>query len=255
MPNVAKRLALVVDDSLTARRSAAAVMRNAGFEVRMALDGLEAVALLEKLVPDIILSDLEMPRMNGLEFIAHVRARPSTRTVPIIMITSRSTDKHRQQATAAGVNTYLTKPFNAFRRLPSTRLHGSGRVASHGAGSPRRCHGLRHQRAAHGGLSWLAGPGDDACRGAIKQREERSWLRRARGYCNSARTTAPRLGDANCCIWWMRWNRSRFPWRPLIAVRCCTGRIDPCRSWTWPCGCAPMRGRTRENMSASSATS
>jgi CheY-like chemotaxis protein len=101
-----------VDDSLTARRATVKVMRDAGFDVRAAIDGLEAVALLERLQPDIILTDMEMPRMNGLELAGHVRARAATRGIPIVMITSRSTEKHRGQAAAAGVNVYLTKPFS-----------------------------------------------------------------------------------------------------------------------------------------------
>ncbi len=104
--------ALVVDDSLSARRATAQFMKDAGFEVRTAIDGLEAASLLEKWVPDIMLVDMEMPRMNGLELAAHVRARGDLANVPIVMITSRSTDKHRKQAQAAGVNVYLTKPFS-----------------------------------------------------------------------------------------------------------------------------------------------
>ncbi len=104
--------AIVVDDSISARRALAKVARDAGFEVRAAIDGLEAVALLERMTPDIILTDMEMPRMNGLELTGHVRARAETRDIPVIMVTSRSTDKHRKQAEAAGVNVYLTKPFS-----------------------------------------------------------------------------------------------------------------------------------------------
>lgn len=104
--------ALVVDDSLSARRATAQVMKDAGYVVRTAIDGMEAVSILEKFVPDIILADMEMPRMNGLELTSHVRGKGSTRDVPVIMITSRSTDKHRKQAQAAGVSVYLTKPFN-----------------------------------------------------------------------------------------------------------------------------------------------
>jgi chemosensory pili system protein ChpA (sensor histidine kinase/response regulator) len=111
-PVEARRSALVVDDSLSARRAAAQFMRDAGFSVRTAIDGIEAAALFEKQVPDIILVDMEMPRMNGLEFTTHVRTREATRHVPIIMITSRSTEKHRRQAEGVGVNVYLTKPFS-----------------------------------------------------------------------------------------------------------------------------------------------
>jgi chemosensory pili system protein ChpA (sensor histidine kinase/response regulator) len=103
--------ALVVDDSLSARRATAQFMKDAGFEVRSAIDGLEAVSILAKWKPSILLVDMEMPRMNGLELTAHVRARPETAKIPVIMITSRSTEKHRRQAEVAGVNVYLTKPF------------------------------------------------------------------------------------------------------------------------------------------------
>jgi len=104
-------VALVVDDSLSARRALAEFVRDLGFEVQTAGDGLEAVALLERTVPDILLIDLEMPRMNGLELTAHVRSRSATRHLPVLMVTSRSTEKHRHSAMQAGVNVYLVKPF------------------------------------------------------------------------------------------------------------------------------------------------
>lgn len=111
------RTALIVDDSLSARRASAQIMRDAGYQVRTAIDGLDAVALLEQAVPDVILVDMEMPRMNGLELTSHVRGRASTRHVPVIMISSRSTAKHRQQGDAAGVNAYLVKPFSEDKLL------------------------------------------------------------------------------------------------------------------------------------------
>jgi len=103
--------ALVVDDSLSARRSLAQFMSDSGFQVRTARDGVEAVKIIQARQPDVMLVDLEMPRMNGLELTHHVRANDETRDVPVIMITSRSTDKHRQQAKSAGVTHYLTKPY------------------------------------------------------------------------------------------------------------------------------------------------
>lgn len=106
-----RRLALVVDDSLSARRSLAQFVEDAGFEVRTARDGLEAVEFINVRRPDIMLVDLEMPRMNGLELTAHVRARDDTRTLPVVMVTSRSTEKHRHEAEKTGVNAYMTKPF------------------------------------------------------------------------------------------------------------------------------------------------
>jgi chemosensory pili system protein ChpA (sensor histidine kinase/response regulator) len=103
--------ALVVDDSLSARRALAQVLSDAGYEVRTARDGLEAVEVIEVRAPDILLVDMEMPRMNGIELTAHIRSRRATARIPVIMVTSRSTSKHRQQAEAAGVDLYLTKPF------------------------------------------------------------------------------------------------------------------------------------------------
>ena len=108
---VRRQVALAVDDSLSARRSLAQFVQDAGFEVRTARDGLEAIEIINGKRPDIVLADLEMPRMNGLELTAHLRANQPTRDLPVIMITSRSTDKHRREAEAMGVNVYLTKPF------------------------------------------------------------------------------------------------------------------------------------------------
>jgi chemosensory pili system protein ChpA (sensor histidine kinase/response regulator) len=102
---------LAVDDSLSARRSLAQFAQDAGFEVRTARDGLEAIEIIKGKRPDLVLADLEMPRMNGLELTAHLRANQATRDVPVIMITSRSTEKHRREAETTGVNMYLTKPF------------------------------------------------------------------------------------------------------------------------------------------------
>lgn len=123
--------ALVVDDSLSARRATAQFMRDAGFDVRTAIDGLEAVSILEKWTPSVLLVDMEMPRMSGLELTTHVRAtKGALAQVPIIMITSRSTAKHRKQAEAAGVSVYLTKPFSDEELLKhvtqlATTRHGS----------------------------------------------------------------------------------------------------------------------------------
>lgn len=104
-------IALVVDDSLSARRALADFVQDLGFEVHTAGDGLEAIASMERQRPAILLVDLEMPRMNGLELAEHVRVRHTAEDLPIIMITSRSTEKHRHTATRSGVNAYLVKPF------------------------------------------------------------------------------------------------------------------------------------------------
>jgi chemotaxis protein histidine kinase CheA/CheY-like chemotaxis protein len=114
---------LIVDDSLSARRALAQFMQDSGYCVRTARDGLEATMLMEDALPALVLADLEMPRMNGIELTTHLRSTPKTADVPVIMVTSRSTEKHREQALSAGVNAYLTKPYSedtlvqAVRRL------------------------------------------------------------------------------------------------------------------------------------------
>jgi len=105
-------VAIVVDDSLSARRALAQLLTDAGYEVQTACDGLEAVDLLGSVRPDIMFVDMEMPRMNGIELTAHIRSRGGFDELPVVMITSRSTEKHRRQAADAGVNLYLTKPFS-----------------------------------------------------------------------------------------------------------------------------------------------
>ncbi len=103
---------LIVDDSSSARNSLSQVTRDAGFDVRTAIDGIEAISLIETSRPDILLTDLEMPKMNGLRLAAQLRSSESTKNLPIVMITSRSTEKHRQQAMATGVDCYITKPYS-----------------------------------------------------------------------------------------------------------------------------------------------
>ena len=106
------RHALIIDDSLSARRSLAQLLSDMDYDVSTAIDGIDAIEKMEKNIPDVILVDLEMPRMNGIELTSHVRSRADTRNIPVIMVTSRATDKHRRQAENAGVDAYLTKPFS-----------------------------------------------------------------------------------------------------------------------------------------------
>ena len=104
-------LAMVVDDSITVRRVTQRLLERNGMRVLTARDGMDAVALLQDQVPDIILLDIEMPRMDGYEVAAHVRNDPRLRAVPIIMITSRVGEKHRARAIEFGVDDYLGKPY------------------------------------------------------------------------------------------------------------------------------------------------
>jgi chemotaxis protein histidine kinase CheA len=101
---------LVVDDSLSQRRALEQLLEDAGYRVRTARDGIEAVELLAQADPALVLTDLEMPRMNGIELAAHIRNRAGRSRLPVVMITSRTTQKHRQMAEAAGVDAYFAKP-------------------------------------------------------------------------------------------------------------------------------------------------
>lgn len=104
--------ALIVDDSLSVRKALSQFIRDMGMDVRTAKDGLEAIDLISEKAPSFMLVDLEMPRMNGLELTSHVRARNNTAEIPVIMLTSRTSQKHRQLAQEAGVDRYLSKPYS-----------------------------------------------------------------------------------------------------------------------------------------------
>jgi chemosensory pili system protein ChpA (sensor histidine kinase/response regulator) len=108
---------MVVDDSITVRRVTQRLLERNGMRVITARDGLDAVGLLQDHVPDIILLDIEMPRMDGYEVAAHVRNDPRLANVPIIMITSRVGEKHRARAIELGVNDYLGKPYQEAQLL------------------------------------------------------------------------------------------------------------------------------------------
>ncbi len=104
-------LVMVVDDSITMRRVTARILEHHGLEVVTARDGVEAVDMLFERVPDLILLDIEMPRMDGFELAGYVRDDNRLAQVPIMMITSRSGDKHREHARQLGVDRYLIKPY------------------------------------------------------------------------------------------------------------------------------------------------
>lgn len=101
---------LIVDDSLSNRKSLSLMVEQMGYQAITAVDGLDALQHLHENPVELVLTDLEMPRMNGLEMTQAIRIWPEKRHIPIIMITSRSTNKHRQMAQQAGVDDYLTKP-------------------------------------------------------------------------------------------------------------------------------------------------
>jgi chemosensory pili system protein ChpA (sensor histidine kinase/response regulator) len=105
------RTVMVVDDSVTVRKVTSRLLERHGYEVVLAKDGLDAITKLEEIRPDIMLLDIEMPRMDGFEVASLVRHNPHLIGLPIIMITSRTGEKHRERAFQIGVNAYMGKPF------------------------------------------------------------------------------------------------------------------------------------------------
>jgi chemosensory pili system protein ChpA (sensor histidine kinase/response regulator) len=104
-------LIMVVDDSLTVRKIASRLLTRQGYRVVTAKDGAEALELLQDERPGVMLLDIEMPRMDGFEVTRHVRADAKTQDLPIVMITSRTAEKHRLHAFELGVDTFMGKPF------------------------------------------------------------------------------------------------------------------------------------------------
>ncbi|MDQ0126336.1 chemosensory pili system protein ChpA (sensor histidine kinase/response regulator) [Pseudomonas lini] len=115
-------LVLVVDDSVTVRKVTSRLLERHGMNVLTAKDGVDAMLLLEEHQPDLMLLDIEMPRMDGFEVATRVRADERLQHLPIIMITSRTGQKHRDRAMAIGVNDYLGKPYQESVLLESIAL-------------------------------------------------------------------------------------------------------------------------------------
>ena len=104
---------LIVDDSLSMRHVLSVAVKKAGWTPVPARDGLEALDLIQRAAapPDLVLLDIEMPRMDGFEFLSTIRSQKGRADLPIVMLTSRSGDKHRDKAQALGATDYMVKPF------------------------------------------------------------------------------------------------------------------------------------------------
>ncbi len=111
-PVLDKPLVLVVDDSITMRKITTRLLERNHYQVRAAKDGVDAVTLLDQQTPDIVILDIEMPRMDGFEVLTHIRNQPQFAHLPVIMVTSRSGRKHRQRADRLGIDDYLIKPYH-----------------------------------------------------------------------------------------------------------------------------------------------
>lgn len=103
---------MVVDDSLTVRKATQRLLSRAGYQVVLARDGVDALKQLQDVMPDAMLVDIEMPHMDGFDLTRNVRSDARTAHMPLVMITSRTADKHRRYAEEIGVNVYLGKPYN-----------------------------------------------------------------------------------------------------------------------------------------------
>ena len=114
-------LILVVDDSITVRRVTQRLLQREGFRVSMAADGLQALERLQEEIPSVVLSDIEMPRMDGFDLARNIRADVRLKGMPIIMITSRIAEKHREHAMELGVDHYLGKPYSEDKLISLVR--------------------------------------------------------------------------------------------------------------------------------------
>ncbi|WP_298927852.1 Hpt domain-containing protein [uncultured Ramlibacter sp.] len=123
-------LVMVVDDSITVRRVTQRLLAREGYRVVMAADGLQALERLAEEKPTVVLSDIEMPRMDGFDLARNIRADARLADLPIIMITSRIAEKHREHAMELGVNNYLGKPYSEEELLSLVKHYCSAAVAA-----------------------------------------------------------------------------------------------------------------------------
>lgn len=119
--SAAKRTILAIDDSLTIRELVNFVLSNAGFNVVLAEDGLEGLSALGHCSPDVIITDVNMPRLDGLSFIERARAETSAKSTPILVLTTESGAEQKARAKAAGATGWIVKPFNPAQLVEAVR--------------------------------------------------------------------------------------------------------------------------------------
>ena len=105
-----EKLVVLVDDSISVRKFVGRMLEKAGYRVKLAADGLEALEIVTQTRCDLVVTDLEMPRTNGYELLSHLRQDPQTRGIPVMVVTSRAGAKHRERAIKEGAAAFLTKP-------------------------------------------------------------------------------------------------------------------------------------------------
>ena len=121
---------LVVDDSITVRRVTQRLLKREGYRVALATDGFNALEKLQEEKPTLVLSDIEMPRMDGFDLVRNIRSDANLRDLPVIMITSRIATKHKEHAQDLGVDHYLGKPYSEDELLRLIRSYCTEKAAS-----------------------------------------------------------------------------------------------------------------------------
>ncbi|MHB8540458.1 MAG: hybrid sensor histidine kinase/response regulator [Candidatus Acidiferrales bacterium] len=126
------RVVIVVDDSISVRKFVARMLEKAGYCVRLASDGLEAAEIVAQSGAHLIVTDLEMPRMNGYDLMSHLRQNPETRRIPVMVVTSRAGAKHRDRALKEGAAEFLTKPVQEEQLLAAVaKIFGLEKAGTH----------------------------------------------------------------------------------------------------------------------------
>ena len=105
-----EKVVVIADDSISVRKFVGRILEKAGYCVKLASDGLEAAELVAQVGCHLVITDIEMPRMNGYELMSHLRQDPATRRIPVLVVTSRAGAKHRERAMKEGAASFLTKP-------------------------------------------------------------------------------------------------------------------------------------------------
>src|SRR5262245_66145683 len=125
-----EKLVVLVDDSISVRKFVGRMLEKAGYRVQLASDGLEALEIVSQMRCDLVVTDLEMPRTNGYELLAHLRQDEKTRGVPVMVVTSRAGAKHRERAMREGAVAFMTKPVQEEPFMAAvTKLIGPARDA------------------------------------------------------------------------------------------------------------------------------
>jgi chemosensory pili system protein ChpA (sensor histidine kinase/response regulator) len=123
---------LVVDDSITVRRVTQRLLVREGYKVSLAADGLQALEKLAQEVPTLVVSDIEMPRMDGFDLVRNIRVDAKLAHLPVVMITSRMGEKHRDHAMSLGANHYLGKPYSEEELLSLVRRYAEAEAVELG---------------------------------------------------------------------------------------------------------------------------